>query len=128
MVASLDTKSADGPLDELASIAPPSTKLWRPVAFGLIGLGGACLMLYGNAQNATRGAGPTATILGSVIVTTLACAVVVTSIVHSILRNTRARSTGTATRRTERDAQDRTCTRINAEYAGRPGNGMRPRL
>jgi hypothetical protein len=128
MVASLDTKSTEGPLDALASIGPRSTKRWRPVALGLVGLGGACLMLYGNAQNATRGAGPIATILGSVIVTTLACAVVVTSIVHSLLRNTRATSRGTAARRTERDAQDRPCTRINAEHAGRPVNGMRPRL
>jgi len=59
----------------------------RPVllaALGVVSLAGAGLMFYGNGQNSTRGAGPVAAIVGTVIVATIAALICGAAIAHSM--------------------------------------------
>ncbi|MGO9876375.1 MAG: hypothetical protein ACLPVY_21585 [Acidimicrobiia bacterium] len=68
--------------------APPvvesSSTTRGQVVVCVISFGGACLMLYGNAQNSNRGAGPIASIVGTAIVSTFVALVLVAAAVHSV--------------------------------------------
>ena len=65
-------------------VVESSSTTWRQVVVGVVGFGGACLMLYGNAQNSNRGAGPIASIVGAAIVSTFVTLVLVAAVVHFV--------------------------------------------
>ena len=88
----------------------PAPASW-PTALGLVVFAGACLMLYGNAQNSTVGPGPIAAKVGAAVVATVTALVVV----------------GTRRRRQRDRASDRrtgryfelSCTTCNKRLPGR---------
>lgn len=77
----------DLPESQSVLLPPPaesSSTTWWQVRLGVVSFGGACLMLYGNAQNSNRGAGPIASIVGTSIVSTFVALVLVAAVVQSV--------------------------------------------
>lgn len=87
MHSPLDQRIPARPAPTQPPDAERSAKSWPSVVLGVAALGGAGLMLYGNSQNATGGAWPPASVVGTATVVALAVFIVVAATVHSMRAN-----------------------------------------
>jgi hypothetical protein len=76
-----------------ATAARP-TPVWPQTGLGLTLFAGACLMLYGSAQNSTAGPGPVASTIGTAVVATIAVLIVGAATRHTVRDRATARRTG----------------------------------
>jgi uncharacterized membrane protein YidH (DUF202 family) len=91
--------------------APEPTAAAWPTALGLVVFAGACLLLYGNAQNSTTGPGPIAAKVGAAVVVTVTALAVVVAM--------RRRQHERATDRRTGQYFELTCTTCNKRLPGR---------
>jgi hypothetical protein len=82
------------PRPATSAIAPQPTPVWPQTGLGLGLFAGACLMLYGSAQNSTAGPGPTASTIGTAVVATIAAVIVGAAMRHTVRDHATARRTG----------------------------------